>query len=176
MRAHHWTHNMHPIWYLWRPKDSANFEFQEGTTIFLKLKPGHFMFLLKVVQRLKSQLLCIMWPKPLPGHPSTFLSSCSYITFVYFLEYAKISHVFCLCTSACLPEIHPTSWQIHTHSSSFISPGRSSLTFLGSLISLVPLEEILYRGWELRSQKKGIWILTLSLIGATLSEFLCPHL
>lgn len=39
------------------PKDSATPRFQRGTMIFPKLKSGHFTFLRKVLQRLKSQVL-----------------------------------------------------------------------------------------------------------------------
>ena len=60
--------------------------------------------------------------QPLRHQGSPTFPPYSYITSMCFLEYAKISHAFCLCTSAHLPERNPTFlWQIHTHSPRFTS-------------------------------------------------------
>lgn len=93
--------------------------------IFLKLKSGHFVFLLQVLQRLKSQLLCMALSGanlPYGWHPFFMHSLLAAVLTLCFLECTKISCVFCLCTSARLPQMHPTfSERIHTHSSSFSS-------------------------------------------------------
>lgn len=138
-----------------------------GSMIFLKLTSGHFIFLLKVLRGYylnSSAWHDVGQAYHLGAHSFLLLSLLAAIlTLCAFMEYTKISHVFCFCTSAHLPEMHPCfSWQIHTRTSFHLKnfPPWEHI-WISWAVWGFPLchWKRLCTELELQSQKTGVWIL-----------------
>lgn len=107
-----------------KARGSATPEFQGARDLFkAQIWPFYISAPSSSEAKVAAPLYGTIWCKSTTWwHPFLTHSLLAAILTLCFLECTKISHVFCLCTSARLPKMHPTfSERIHTHSSSFSS-------------------------------------------------------